>query len=86
MANLPPVVAARTASAVAGSATATSIRTLVAPSERSLPPVDDRIEVRTLTEAELHGWRENLLFADSERDEALRHDPTEPRALARMSV
>src|SRR5438034_1079659 len=37
MANLPPVVAARTASAVAGSATPTSIRTLVAPSEWSLP-------------------------------------------------
>jgi hypothetical protein len=54
----------------------------------ALPPIDERVQTRALTEAELHGFRADLLMSpdrDDEREEALRHDPTEPRAIAAMS-
>ena len=55
----------------------------------ALPPIDERVQTRALTEAELHGFRADLLRysseTDDEREDALRHDPTEPRAIATMS-
>jgi len=53
-----------------------------------LPSIDERVTVRTLPEAELHAWRAEffgLPKKKDEREEARRHDATEPRALVGIS-